>query len=153
MPMNARARVGPMLLAMLLASSASVILRAGAEDPVGRLVASPEPGWPQWRGPRRDGVSDETGLLQSWPEGGPKLLWQKTGLGRGYSSPVVSRGMICLTGDLAQQLHIFALDSMGNVKWQATNGKSWRRATPGSRSSCTVAGGRLYHLNAHGPST
>src|SRR5437870_1821082 len=31
--------------------------------------------WPQWRGPKRDGVSKETGLLKSWPAGGPKLLW------------------------------------------------------------------------------
>jgi hypothetical protein len=38
------------------------------------LIASPEPDWPQWRGPRRDGISDEKGLLSSWPEGGPKLL-------------------------------------------------------------------------------
>ena len=45
----------------------------GADD---GLIASPEPGWPQWRGPRRDGISDEKGLLASWPEGGPKLLWK-----------------------------------------------------------------------------
>ena len=37
------------------------------------LIASPEPGWPQWRGPRRDGISDETGLLASWSDGGPEL--------------------------------------------------------------------------------
>jgi len=31
--------------------------------------------WPQWRGPNRDGISKETGLLKQWPEGGPKQLW------------------------------------------------------------------------------
>jgi outer membrane protein assembly factor BamB len=123
---------------------------AGGAAPVGRLVASPEPGWPQWRGRRRDGVSDEKGLLQSWPKGGPKLLWKRTGLGRGYSAPVITGGSVYVTGDIGKQLHIFALDLEGRVQWRATNGAAWRRATPGSRSSCTVVGGKLYHLNAHG---
>ena len=125
---------------------------ADAAEPAGRskLVASPEPGWPQWRGRRRDGVSDETGLLQSWPEGGPALLWKRSGVGRGYSAPVVTGGTIYITGDVGKELHIFALDLKGNVEWRATNGGAWRRAMPGSRSSCTVVGGRLYHMNALG---
>ena len=40
--------------------------------------------WPQWRGPNRDGVSTETGLLQAWKPGGPPLAWRATGLGTGY---------------------------------------------------------------------
>ena len=51
------------------------------------LIASPEPDWPQWRGPRRDGVSDEKGLLSEWPQDGPKRLWTIDGLGKGWSSP------------------------------------------------------------------
>src|SRR5688572_22663106 len=42
--------------------------------------------WPQWRGPNRDGVSTETGLLKEWPAGGPKLAWQHDQVGVGYSS-------------------------------------------------------------------
>jgi hypothetical protein len=42
--------------------------------------------WPQWRGPQRDGTSQETGLLKEWPPGSPKLLWKTTDLGNGYSS-------------------------------------------------------------------
>ncbi len=70
---------------------------AAAED---GLVPSPEPGWPQWRGRRRDGVSRETGLLPSWPRGGPKRLWKASGLGRGYSSPsmgFMSNSLIALS--------------------------------------------------------
>ena len=38
-----------------------------------------EPGdWPQWRGPNRDGISSDTGLLKEWPEDGPKLAWKVT---------------------------------------------------------------------------
>ena len=39
--------------------------------------------WPQWRGPNRDGISKETGLLKQWPESGPPLAWKATGAGRG----------------------------------------------------------------------
>ena len=35
--------------------------------------------WPQWRGPDRTGISPESGLLQEWPEGGPKLVWKRGG--------------------------------------------------------------------------
>src|SRR5215831_13607882 len=45
--------------------------------------------WPQWRGPQRNGVSPETGLLKEWPKAGPKLLWQVADLGYGYSTPAV----------------------------------------------------------------
>ena len=69
--------------------------------------------WPQWRGPRRDGVCNETGLLQQWPEGAPKLLWSSTNLGRGYCAPIVVGKRIYLTGDVGDELQIFALDFDG----------------------------------------
>ena len=46
--------------------------------------------WPQWRGPHRDAISSETGLLPEWPAGGPKLLWQLRDLGDGYATPAVA---------------------------------------------------------------
>ncbi len=54
--------------------------------------------WPQWRGPNRDGVSKETGLLTKWPEGGPKLAWKTDDLGKGYSTPSVAKGQIYVVG-------------------------------------------------------
>ena len=45
--------------------------------------------WPQYRGPNRDARSAETGLLQEWPEAGPKLLWSKDDLGIGYAGPSI----------------------------------------------------------------
>src|SRR3974390_492143 len=45
--------------------------------------------WPQWRGPDRNGVSAETGLLKEWPQGGPKMLWELKDIGSGYSTPAV----------------------------------------------------------------
>ena len=84
-------------------------LVSSAEEPVAMLVRSAAPDWPQWRGPRRDGVSEETGLLPSWPVGGPRLLWTAAGIGKGYSSPIVVDGTIYITGDQDDDLIIGAL--------------------------------------------
>jgi outer membrane protein assembly factor BamB len=114
------------------------------------LIASPEPDWPQWRGARRDGISSETGLLPVWPDGGPRLLWKADGLGKGWSSPIIVNDRIYITGDVEDDLVVFAYDTHGMLVWQAKNGAAWQGAFPGARASCTYSQGRLYHLNAHG---
>src|SRR3954463_16182048 len=63
---------------------------------VALLIVSSAADWPQWRGPNRDGISKETGLLKQWPEQGPKLLWQIKDLGNGYSAPAVVGNRIYL---------------------------------------------------------
>lgn len=115
-----------------------------------QLVVSPELGWPQWNGPRRDGRCDERGLLPRWPAAGPRLLWKTTGLGRGYSAPILTGGRLYLAGDVGDDLRLIALDLEGKVRWQTTNGRAWKGPYPGARASCTFSEGRLYHLNAHG---
>ncbi len=134
----------------LLLSLAPLRAAETATDATIALVASPEPGWPQWRGPRRDGVSRETGLLPQWPEGGPQLLWCATNLGRGYSSPIISAGRLYLTGDAGDELNVFALDLDGKLRWRATNGLAWKGPYPGARACCALRDGRLFDLNAHG---
>ncbi len=126
-----------------------LVAAAGFAGEVGWLVASKEPGWPQWRGPRRDGISEEKGLLQEWPEGGPKLLWTATGLGRGWASPIIVKGTLYITGDVGEELVVFALDLEGKEKWRSKNGRSWKGSFPGARGSCTYDEGRLYQINAH----
>jgi outer membrane protein assembly factor BamB len=121
-----------------------------SESAAAVLAASPEPGWPQWRGPRRDGICRETGLLQSWPAGGPKLLWKTQGLGRGYAAPILTGGRLFLGGDADNSLCLFALDMAGHPLWRATNGAAWKGPNPGSRASCAYRDGRLFQLNAHG---
>ncbi len=131
------------LLAGLLTLNLPVHAGAG-------LIASPESGWPQWRGPCRDGISPETGLRTQWPEAGPPLLWQVQGLGRGWCSPIVVGRRLYLTGDVGADLIVYALDHRGNRLWEVKNGRSWQGPYPGARASCVYAKGRLYHLNAHG---
>jgi len=50
--------------------------------------------WSQWRGANRDGISQETGLLQEWPKLGPPLVWRAAGIGNGYSSFSTSGGRL-----------------------------------------------------------
>jgi len=114
------------------------------------LIASPEPDWPQWRGPRRDGISNEKELLQSWPKSGPKLLWKVDGLGKGWSSPIVVNNRLYITGDMGKDLVVFAFDTNGNPIWKVKNGKYWKNPYPGARATCAFSEGRLYNLNAHG---
>jgi outer membrane protein assembly factor BamB len=63
------------------------------------MALSPTEGgqdWPQWLGPQRDGVWRESGILEKFPQGGPKLLW-KAPVGGGYSGPAVSGGRVFVT--------------------------------------------------------
>lgn len=135
--------------AIFAASPPAPAEAAGVEGAL-RAVPSQAPGWPQFRGPRRDAVSPERGLLEAWPPDGPPLLWRIGGLGRGYSSPIVVEGRIYVTGDVGDELRVFALDLEGKVLWKSANGRSWRGSYPGSRSSLAFDEGRLYHMNAHG---
>lgn len=137
--------------AVLVAAGASVVSEAvAAEGPAPSLVCAAAPGWPQWQGPRRDGLSEEKGLLQTWPEGGPKLLWKVSGLGRGFSSPVVSEGCVVVTGDTDTELVISSLATDGRPRWKTASGASWKKNFPGSRASSCLDDGKVYHLNAYG---
>src|SRR5436309_3634380 len=55
--------------------------------------------WPQWRGPQRNGISQETGLLKEWPKDGPKLNWKVADAGKGYSTPAVVGDRLFLLGN------------------------------------------------------
>ena len=123
---------------------------AVAQEPAPALVGSAAPDWPQWRGQHRDGISSETGLLQSWPEGGPKLLWKASGIGRGYSAPIIAAGGVYVTGDQDKELVISAFTLDGQPRWKTANGEPWKKSFPGARSSCCFDSGKLYHMNAQG---
>src|SRR3954471_16826187 len=49
--------------------------------------------WPQWMGPNRDDVWAETGIIERFPEGGPKVLWRKPIHG-GFAGPGVAGGKV-----------------------------------------------------------
>ena len=109
------------VLASVLSLSGS--LHAGDHTTSARLIPSPEPGWSQFRGPRRDGICDETGLLKSWPASGPKLLWQTNGVGHGYSAPIITGDRMYLKGETNKELRIYCLDLGGRKIWESPNGR------------------------------
>jgi len=128
----------------------AVVGVAVSADAAPKLIGSPEADWPQWRGPLRDSISSETGLLNAWPEGGPKQLWKTTGMGKGWCSPIVAGGKIYIVGDVGAELRIFALGLDGTIEWQVTNGKAWKKLFPGGRGACCYSGGKIYQMNGYG---
>jgi outer membrane protein assembly factor BamB len=74
--------------------------------------------WPQWRGPNRDGISLDKGLLREWPKDGPPVVWQVDAVGVGYSSIAVKDGRIFTQGDLDGVEHIICIDAKdGSTLW------------------------------------
>ncbi|HEV2949179.1 MAG TPA: PQQ-binding-like beta-propeller repeat protein [Gemmataceae bacterium] len=108
--------------------------------------------WPQWRGTHRDARSDETGLLQEWPKGGPRQAWKALGFGRGYSSVAVADGKVFTMSDLGPPVNgeaIIALSvSSGKRLWTAKVGEPWNDGGP--RCTPTVDGDLVYALSPHG---
>ncbi len=123
-----------------------------ALDP-GLRAAPPGGNWPQWRGPLRDGVSTETGLLTSWPAGGPKRLFAATGLGRGFSSVAVTGGRIYTMGDRGRDQVVIALDEeTGKQVWASRIGGNHEDPDGygGPRGTPTVDGALLYAIGTDG---
>src|SRR5688572_6136112 len=81
--------------------------------------------WPQWRGPHRNGISAEKGLLAEWPKGGPKLLWQVKDAGSGYSTPaVVGERLYLLSNDGIENESVQAREIKdGKLVWSTRIGK------------------------------
>ena len=135
-------RRSPILLVLL---AAMVVPLAAAGDEGGF--------WPEFRGPHRNGVSRETGLLPTWPEGGPTLLWTATGIGHGFPTASIARGTIYTAGNMDRQTMITALDLDGRIRWQTSNGPDWvgtQPGQPGARSVPTVADDQVFHLSPMG---
>ncbi len=161
--MNAPARALSCFAAL---AGAAVLLAADA----------PAGDWPQWRGPNRDGVSTETGLLKTWPADGPKQIQKITGIGGGYSTVAVVGGRIYTTGAKgmppgkggggkggggfgkggfggggpSHTESLVCIDARtGKELWATKIGKT-SGAFAGPRSTPAVSGGRVYAMSSDG---
>jgi outer membrane protein assembly factor BamB len=108
--------------------------------------------WPQWRGPDRTDVSRETGLLKTWPAGGPKRVWLFRNAGSGYSGPAIADGKLFTLGTRARNEILLALDAnTGAELWTASLGgilnNNWG---DGPRGTPAVDGDRVYALSGPG---
>jgi outer membrane protein assembly factor BamB len=108
--------------------------------------------WPQWRGPNRDGISKETGLLKQWGPDGPPLVWKTSGAGNGYSSFAVAGGRIFTMGLRGNREYVIAFDVVsGKEVWATPHGGAFRNDRgDGPRGTPTVDGAILYALGGNG---
>ena len=106
--------------------------------------------WPRFHGPNSDNKSPDTGLLKTWPEGGPSRIWEAAGIGEGYSTVAIVGERIYTTGAIDGDCVITALNTEGKIVWQQQNGEAWNGSYPGTRSTPTIDDGLLYHLSGNG---
>ena len=108
--------------------------------------------WPGWRGPNRDDLCTETGLLKDWPKTGPPLVWKATGLGEGYSTLAIVAEHIFTLGQRGPSSFVIALKvADGSPVWTVKLGQSGAPGDyAGPRNSPTVDGERLYALGHYG---
>lgn len=116
--------------------------------------------WPQYRGPQRNDLSTETGLLKAWPEGGPRLLWTFRNAGVGYSGPAVVGERVYLTGGRGEMEYLIALDfravrNGGAAEvWAAEIGPKFdwegNKWSAGPSATPTVTANVVYGLGGNG---
>ncbi len=104
----------------------------------------------QWRGTDRTGVYKEQGLLKSWPEKGPELLWHFDQLGEGYSSVAVVKNKIYITGAIDGKGTLFVLDLNGKLLNKAVYSPEWMTNYNGSRCTVSASDGKLYIYSGTG---
>ena len=150
-------RVSPVFAngVLYVAGHDSLYALAGAEKPLApEAKAAPAGNWPQWRGPDRTNIASDTGLLKSWPEGGPPLLWKAHGLGSGVPSIAVAGGRIFTLGNHDELEYLVALaEDGGKVLWKTPVAPSTRSAGVMqwlSQRTPTVDGDRVYGFSALG---
>ncbi|MCL4181153.1 MAG: PQQ-binding-like beta-propeller repeat protein [Verrucomicrobia bacterium] len=112
--------------------------------------------WPQWRGPQRTGISQETGLLKTWPQNGPKLEWLRKDIGSGYAAPIVVGERIYLLANQGlDDEFVQALATRDGARlWRTQLGKvgnpNQQPKFPAARSTPTFDGQFLYALGSDG---
>ncbi len=103
-----------------------------------------------WRGPERQGIYHETGLLQQWPASGPEMVWSFENLGEGFTSPVFANGRIYITGMEGETGYLYILSPGGTLERKFPYGEEYHQAYPGSRSTPAIAGNLAYIVSGHG---
>jgi outer membrane protein assembly factor BamB len=124
--------------------------------------------WPQWLGPKRDGVWREAGILDKFPKGGPKVRW-RADVGMGYAGPAVAGGKVYVTdrlvpkgtrgprgpidrGSIPGSERVLCLDEKdGKLLWKHDYPCAYEVSYPaGPRATPLVAGDKVYTLGAMG---
>jgi outer membrane protein assembly factor BamB len=109
--------------------------------------------WPQFLGPTRDGVYKGPPLAETWPAGGPRVVWRKM-VGQGFSGPVVAQGRVILFHRVGSEEVVQSLDARtGNEQWRYAYPTSYRDDfgfDEGPRAAPVVLNGMVYTFGAEG---
>ena len=143
--MNPRESRLPSLVAIAIAVLLSPVHASGQGEPTQRHG----PGWPQWRGPRQDAISDEPVTL--WP---PAKLWE-TNVGYGVSSPIALGGRVLAMGHRDGEDTVWCLEAdTGRTLWKypypAKSDQTSDVRFPGPRSTPATDGKAVYALSLEG---
>jgi outer membrane protein assembly factor BamB len=119
--------------------------------------------WPQWRGPNRDGISADTGLIKEWPENGPPLLYGFEGAGDGYCPPTIVGNRAYITGKFKEEAWMLAYElpnintlkpadgekipMLGKQLWKTKFGKS---CMSGEHAAPVVDGNLIFTMSGDG---
>jgi len=111
--------------------------------------------WPQWRGPNRDGVWREKGIVQKFEDRQLPIRW-RVKVANGYSGPTVAKGRVYVTDRLTsptevERIHCF--DAMTGEKiWSHTYECKYKKVgyPNGPRAAVNINEGRAYSLGTMG---
>jgi outer membrane protein assembly factor BamB len=104
----------------------------------------------QWRGPDRNGIYSEKGLLKSWPSEGPKMIWSYQGLGSGHGNAGMGKDKIFILGMQDKTGILYAFNYTGKLLWKKEYGPEWDENYIGPRSTPVVIGDRVYFESGKG---
>ena len=107
--------------------------------------------WPQFLGPTRNGISSETGLLDNWPEGGPKVVWRVPG-GVGMSGLAIGGGRLLTLVQKDGQQFVLALDAAtGKPQWQTPVASEYKNQMgDGPRATPAISGNQAFVFTGEG---
>jgi hypothetical protein len=104
-----------------------------------------------WRGPDRSGIYKETGLMKTWPASGPALIWEATGIGKGYSSTTVTKDAVYITGSKDSTDVLTAFNQDGKKLWNVEYGSMTKNVNmPESRCTPTYYDGKIFVISGKG---
>lgn len=127
-------------VSMLLLSGAMALSAAAQVTPYG------------WRGPDHNGYYPDKGLLASWPENGPELVFETLDAGAGYSSPLVVGDKVYLTGmDEDKKNEVFQCYNLkGEKQYSTVYGNPWKASFPETRTTPAIVDGKAYVISGMG---
>ncbi len=105
-----------------------------------------------WRGPDRNGIYPETGLLKTWPADGPQQVWETLDVGKGYSSPVIMGDRLYITGmNEDEDKEIFSAYTLDGKKiYEVVYGLPWKDSYPETRTTPAIVGDKAYVISGNG---